>query len=146
MGQAGSDLPLPKEPGLASSANSDSKSTFSGFEQGHGHPHTVVLEAHSTSPREASGQHFFLGRSSCLAGPFAEQPCRRGWRSSLETPSITELPHNVHLVKKKATFQKTMYFLKSSFNLVFGNPSKRDHSREIQVRTVMETGATVLYL
>lgn len=61
MGQAGSDLPLPEEPGLASSASSDRKSTSSGFELGHGHPghpHSVVLEAHGPSPGKLLASNF----------------------------------------------------------------------------------------
>lgn len=104
VGQAGSDLPLPEESGLASSAKSDSKGSLLALSWGHDHP------GHPPSG-PGSTWHFPKGSfwPAVLSGkellPSAEQPCRRGWRSSPETPSMTELPHNVYLMKKKATFQ-----------------------------------------
>lgn len=98
----GLDLPLSQEAGCASTAGSDSKSMSSGCGHGHpGHIHTVLLEADGTFLGGATGQEFCLGRSSCLAEAFAGQPYTSGWKSTpRSTPTVTELPHNLHLMQE----------------------------------------------
>lgn len=86
VGHTGFDLPLPEEPGLASTADSDSKSTISGFELG-----TWSSWSSPCCP-PGGGRHFSrgncwppfsLGRSSCPAGTLTGQPHGSGQGSTL---------------------------------------------------------------